>query len=127
MVSGKCKVCGEVIRSRRSDNHSAQANFLRRMNEHYRKKHPKTLGKRISNGLKNSNNPDGIFKAFLQSFGKGVSQPVDFVVRLPKKDWDQLTKYMDVAVDFMSPDVQATYEVIKEAKNKVEEIRARRT
>lgn len=125
MVQGKCKVCGEVIRSRKSDNHSAQANFLRRVNEHYRKKHPKTLGKRISEGLKSSNNPDGLLKAFLGSFGKGVSQPVDFVVRLPKKDWDKLTHTMDVVADYMSPEVQATYEIIKATKNRVEELRAR--
>ena len=126
-MKGKCKTCGEVITSRKSDKNSAQSNFLKAMRKHYLKKHPKTLGKRISDGLKNANNPDGIFKAFLQSFGKGVTQPVDFAVRLPKKDWDKITPYMDVAVGFMTPEVQATYEIIKATKEKVEELRTRAT
>lgn len=54
MTTGKCRTCGEVIRSRRSTKHSAQANFLSAVRRHYKLKHPNTLSRRISQGLKAS-------------------------------------------------------------------------
>lgn len=49
-MKGKCSICGETIRSHRSEKNSAKANFLKAMRKHQWKKHRTTMISRIKAG-----------------------------------------------------------------------------
>lgn len=112
MVVGHCKTCGEEIRSRRSDKNSAQSNFLAAVRRHYKKKHPNTIGRRISHGLKSSDDNPTI-QDFVSALQGAPAAAISAYEELRKKDWMKLKRVMDAVEPIMPIEMKATWKAVE--------------
>lgn len=112
MVMGKCRTCGESIRSRASSKHSAQANFLSAVKRHYKKKHPNTIGRRISASLKQDDDNPTI-QDFVSALQGAPTKAIQAYEELRKRDWMKLKRVMDAMEPIMPVDMRATWKAVE--------------
>lgn len=112
MVVGKCRTCGETIRSRSSKNGSANGNFLKAVRKHYKKKHPNTMSRRISNGLKNgANNPS--IQDFAKALATGTREALSIYRAWTERQYQAVKIVMDALEPYMLPHVALAWNVIE--------------
>lgn len=112
MTVGKCKTCGETIRSRRSDKNSAQANFLKAVKAHYKKKHPNTISRRISQGKRSSyNNPS--FQDFFTSLSEGPRAAIKIYRAYTERQYQHIKVMMDAIEPILPVEVLASWKAIE--------------
>lgn len=112
MVQGKCKTCGETIRSRRSHTHSAQANFLTAVRKHYKKKHPNTLSRRISSGIKASQNNPSI-QDMVTALQEGVRSALVIYGKWTETQYQAFKKVIDALEPFLPPEIVISWRAIE--------------
>lgn len=109
---GKCRTCGETIRSRVSTKASAQANFLRAVKRHYKKKHPNTLGRRISRGLRLSNENPSV-QDFITALQGGVRGALKVYGDMTEKQYQHIKRTMDALEPILPIEVQASWRAVE--------------
>lgn len=111
-MKGTCKTCGETIRSRRSDKNSAKANFLKAVKKHYKKKHPKTLGRRISQGLKSSKTNPNV-QDFIESLKEGTRSALKVYRSFTEKQYQHIKAVIDPLEPYLPIEVVASWRAIE--------------
>jgi len=107
-----CKTCGEVIISRRSDKRSAKANMLRAVRRHYQKKHPKTLSRRISQGLKASkDNPS--YQDLIDALKEGPRSAIEVYKKYNEKQYQHIKAVMDALEPVLPTDLVISWKVLE--------------
>lgn len=112
MVVGKCRTCGEVIRSRKSDKHSAQANFLSAVRRHYKKKHPNTLSRRISQGLKTSQDNPTV-QDMVTALQEGTRSALVIYGAWTEAQYQHMKRTMDAIAPLLPIEVRLAWESIE--------------
>ncbi len=112
MVQGKCRTCGEAIRSRVSSKASAQANFLKAVKRHYKKKHPNTISRRISKGLKASNeNPS--YQDFITALQGGVRGALKVYGDMTDRQYRHMKQTMDALEPVLPLEILASWKAVE--------------
>lgn len=112
MVQGKCRTCGEAIRSRVSSKGSAQANFLAAVRRHYKKKHPNTLSRRISAGLKASQENPSV-QDMVNALAKGPRAALKVYGSWTEKQYRVMKVTMDALEPMLPEPVKASWLAIE--------------
>jgi len=112
MTVGKCRTCGETIRSRRSHTHSAQANFLKAVRRHYKTKHPNTLSTRISRGIKASHDNPSI-QDFITALQGGVRSALTIYAKFTETQYQQIKKVLDALEPVLPIEIVASWKAIE--------------
>jgi hypothetical protein len=111
-MRGKCSICGAIIRSRRSDKHSAKANFLKAVRRHMWKNHRTTMISRIKAG-KGSDSDNPTVQDFISALQGAPQRAIMVYNELRKKDWIKLKQVMDAMEPIMPVEMRATWKAIE--------------
>lgn len=112
-----CSMCGKVIRSRASKNHTGQENLFRAVTKHQRKNHRAALNRRIKAGIARakeaeltfdvpefkdnlSKNPREVFRDLLAKSGKPRKKNIELIDR-----W---------VAPFLGPTEKVAWDIIKD-------------
>lgn len=112
MVVGKCKTCGETIRSRKSDKNSAKANFLSAVRRHYKKKHPKTLSRRISQGLKASQENPSV-QDMVNALRSGVRASLQVYGKYTEAQYQRMKVVMDALEPYLPAEIVLSWKALE--------------
>ena len=93
-MKGKCKTCGETITARKSKKASAQANYLKAVRRHYKEKHPNTIGRRISKGLRNRNENPSI-QDMVEALRSSPRAALDVYKNYTERQYQHMKRVMD--------------------------------
>lgn len=106
MTKGTCSVCGEeiVVRERQ--------NFIKKMGEHFRKEHPEAFSRRISRGIKESENiPD--LQAFTHSLNGDPNTALSIYAQWTEKNYQDVKRFMIAFDPYLSPEMKAGWAFIE--------------
>jgi len=112
MTQGKCRTCGEAIRSRRSSTGSAQANFLKAVKRHYKIKHPNTISRRISKGLKASNENPTV-QDFVSALQGGVRGALKVYGDMTERQYKHMKNTMDALEPVLPLEILASWKAVE--------------
>lgn len=112
MVQGKCRTCGETITGRKSKNASANANFLKNVRKHYKKKHPKTIGRRISKSLRNRDQNPSI-QDLASALSTGVRAGIEIIKDWTEREYRTTKVFMDAMEPFLEPQVVIAWKAVE--------------
>ena len=106
MIRASCSICGETFNSR------TRPNSIRKIGEHWRKKHPDALSRRIKAGKRMAeDNPS------VQEFVTALREAPRTAVRIYSKwtefQYRQTKKYIDAFKDVLPPEIVASWELIE--------------
>lgn len=111
-MMGKCRTCGEVIRSRASTKASAQANFLKAVKRHYKKKHPNTISRRISQGLRRSNDNPTV-QDFISALQGGVRGALKVYGDMTERQYQHMKRTMDALEPILPLEILASWKAVE--------------
>jgi len=111
-MKGTCSICGEVIRSHRSEKNSAKANFLKAMRKHQWKMHRNTMIARIKAGKQRSaDNPT--VQDFISALQDAPGRAFLIYRKMRERDWMVLKRTMDAIETIMPLEMKATWKAIE--------------
>jgi len=111
-MRGKCSICGETIRSRRSSKGSAQANFLRAVRKHQWKKHRNTMIDRIKAGKRTSAmNPT--VQDFISALKDAPGRAFSIYKKMKLRDFATAKAVLDALEDVLPIEIRLTWRAIE--------------
>ena len=111
-MKGTCSICGEVIRSHRSDKNSARANFLKAMRKHQWKKHRNTMIERIKAGKRQSQmNPT--VQDFISALKDAPGRAFSIYQKIKAKDFNTAKQVLDALEPVLPIEIRVTWKAIE--------------
>ena len=111
-MRGKCSICGETIRSRRSIKGSAKANFLKAMRKHQWKKHRNTMIDRIKAGKQRSEmNPT--VQDFISALKDAPGRAFTIYKKMKAKDFLTAKQVLDALEPVLPIEIRLTWKAIE--------------
>ncbi|MBA7550799.1 hypothetical protein ES705_43322 [subsurface metagenome] len=109
---GKCSICGETIRSRKSSKGTARANFLAAVRKHMWKFHRNTMIARIKAGKKASDENPTV-QDFIEALKTAPGRAFEIYHKMREKDWMVLKRTMDAIETILPIEMKATWKAIE--------------
>ncbi|MBA7549665.1 hypothetical protein ES705_42156 [subsurface metagenome] len=111
-MRGTCSICGEVIRSRRSDKNSARANFLKAVRKHQWKRHRNTMIARIKAGkAKAKLNPS--IQDMVSALKEGPRASLKIYRKWTERQYQHMKSVMDAIEELLPLEVQLAWTAIE--------------
>jgi len=117
---GKCSICGETIRSRKSSKGTARANFLRAVRKHMWKYHRNTMISRIKAGKKASDENPTV-QDFIEALKTAPGRAFKIYQKMRQKDWMVLKRTMDAIENILPVEMKATWKAIEAVHDTLKE------
>lgn len=109
---GKCSICGEQIRSHKSDLHSAQHNFLRGVRKHMWKFHRTAMIARIKRGKRKAlENPS--LQDLVTALKEAPSRAISIYKTMTAAQYHYTKTMMDAMEPVLPLEVRASWKVIE--------------
>jgi len=111
-MKGTCSICGETIRSHRSEKNSAKANFLKAMRKHQWKKHRNTMIERIKAGKRRSDlNPT--VQDFVSALKDAPGRAFTIYQKMKAKDFNTAKQVLDALEPVLPIEIRLTWKAIE--------------
>lgn len=111
-MKGTCSICGEEIRSHRSEKNSAAANFLKAMRKHQWKKHRNTMIERIKAGKRRSDlNPT--VQDFVSALKDAPGRAFTIYQKMKAKDFNTAKQVLDALEPVLPIEIRVTWKAIE--------------
>ncbi len=111
-MKGTCSICGETIRSHRSQKNSARANFLKAVRKHQWKKHRNTMISRIKAGKRRAaENPS--YQDMVSALLEGPKAALSVYRKWTEKQYQAMKIIMDALEPVLPESVRISWKVIE--------------
>ncbi len=111
-MRGTCSICGELIRSRRSDKNSAKANFLKAVRKHQWKKHRTTMISRIKAGKRRAaENPS--YQDIVAALQEGPRAALKVYGDFTERQYQHMKAMMDALEPILPPEISIAWRTIE--------------
>jgi len=111
-MKGKCSICGEMIRSRRSTKGSARANFLKAMRKHQWKKHRTSMIERIKVGKRRSETNPTV-QDFISALKDAPARAYSIYHKMKAKDFLTAKQVLDALEPVLPIEIRLTWKAIE--------------
>jgi len=106
MIIAHCSICGEVFRSR------TRPASIRKIGEHWRKRHPDALSRRIKAGKRTAENNPSI-QEFVTALQEAPRKAVRIYSSWTDFQYRTTKKFMDAFKPVLPPEMIASWELIE--------------
>ena len=111
-MRGKCSICGQIIRSRRSKKRSARANFLAAVRKHMWKYHRNTMISRIKAG-KAQAAEFPVDLEMIKAIQTGSREALKIFKRLTEKQFLKLKKLMNALEPILPEETKTIWKFLE--------------
>ncbi|MBA7704136.1 hypothetical protein ES703_112936 [subsurface metagenome] len=119
-MKGKCSICGQELRSRKSSKGTARANFLKAVRKHMWKYHRNTMIARIKTGKKTADENPTV-QDFIEALKTAPGRAFKIYQKMRQKDWMILKRTMDAIETILPVEMKATWKAIEAVHDTLKE------
>jgi len=106
MIVAKCSICGQTFRSR------SRTASIRKIGEHWRKRHPNALSRRIKTGKRKSEDNPGI-QDFITALKESPRNAIRIYSKWTERQFRTTKKYMNALEDILPEGINASWKLIE--------------
>ena len=116
LYKAKCKTCGLVIRARSRDK------LLRKIHDHYRKKHRSQLSRKIAEGRKRAFENPTLQDVFVE-MKKSARSAYEMIMKYGPKAYKQVKQVMDAIEPMLDPELREKWRAVEAIHDAIQVLR----